>query len=112
MQHRAPLLLVCALALGCNQGPEGAGHVKERLLASVPIESSSQQVMHYLDSQKINHTTYGHEEGGGVVGASLPDKAQYASSSAIIKTDFSLDFHFDNHDRLTALKVTEKYTGP
>jgi hypothetical protein len=111
MRHRAPLLLACALALGCNQGREGAGHVKERLLASVPMESSSQQVMLYLDNQRIKHTPYHHEEDGSAVEASLPDKAQYASS-AIIKTDYSLNFHFDNRDRLTALTVTEKYTGP
>jgi hypothetical protein len=111
MRHRPVLLLACALALGCSRVPEGAPHVEKRLVASMPLGSSPVAVMNYLDSQKIRHTPYQHREAGSEVDASLPDKIN-VSRLTLIKIDYGLELHFDNHDRLTRLKVTEHLTGP
>ena len=110
MRYRVALLLACVFALGCSHGPEGVPRVEKRLLASIPIGSSSRQVLQYLDSQGIRHTPYQPAQRGDVT-ASLPD-ATNASRFAIIKIDYALDLKFDRADRLTSLKVTQHLTGP
>ncbi len=55
-------LLACLLLSGCGpakQNPEG---VKQQLASAIPLHSSQTQVLDYLDSQKIAHSPYHHDE--------------------------------------------------
>jgi hypothetical protein len=78
--------------------------------SAVPLQSMSDEVIDYLDRQKIEHSGYLCDlSQGNTISAVLP---RDSNPWALIKTDYRIVFHFDGRDRLTKSEIYETYTGP
>jgi hypothetical protein len=83
--------------------------VEHGLANAVPLQSSPNQVLDYLSVRKIEHSQYLRDP---VQGNSILAVIRDQSKWAIVRTDCGIVFRFDNHDRLIAYDVRERYTGP
>ncbi len=102
--------LLCALILtGCGPAKPNAKAVERELAKAVPLQSTPAQVLNYLTVQKIEHSQFLRDAAqGNLIHAVVRDQSKWD----IVKTDCSIVFRFDDHDRLVAYDVRERYTGP
>jgi hypothetical protein len=99
----------CLLLLGCGRAPTDTNAVKQLLAAAIPPQATPAQVLDYLDNQKLEHTPYRQDvRTGRSIQSAIRDKRKFT----LIKTDYGIVFHFDDHDRLVGYDVTPYYTGP
>jgi hypothetical protein len=67
------------------------------------------QVLDYFTVQKVEHSQYVRDAiQGHLVRAVIREQSIWA----IVKTDCSIVFRFDDHDRHMAYEVRERLTGP
>jgi hypothetical protein len=98
-------LLLCLLLAGCGRpskekdNPEG---VKQRLAAAIPLHSSPTQVLNYLDSQEIKHSSYHRDT---ALGNTIEGVIFVKSASDIVDPSYEVVFRFDAQDRLIAYDV-------
>jgi hypothetical protein len=76
----------------------------------IPLQSTPDQVLTYLDSQKIEHSQYELDafKGNYIKAALRSDPTQWD----LVKTDYKIVFHFDSQNRFARSEIYEKYTGP
>jgi hypothetical protein len=102
-------LLSCLLLLGCRSAKADPKAVEQRLVTAVPLQATPNQVIDYLNSQKIEHSEYRTDaKQGNSIKAIIRDKARWR----LVKTNYSVVFRFDSHDRLVGYDVRPAYTGP
>lgn len=104
-----PCLLSCLLLVGCGGGKADPKAVEQRLAKAIPLQSSRSQVLDYLDGHKIEHSEYLRDvTRGNSIKAMIRDKSRWG----LVKTNYSVVFRFDDHDRLVSYDVSPAYTGP
>lgn len=98
--------LFCLLLTGCGHvKPDSAG-VQRNLVAAIPLHSTPAQVLSYLDTQKIGHSTYRRDaESGNRIEAAVFVKTPHT----LVNPNYDVVFRFDDHDRLIACDV--QYLG-
>ena len=106
---RIASLLCCLLLLACGPASPNAKDVERDLAKAVPLRSTPVQVLDYLREQKIEHSQYLRD---AVQGNSIQAIIRDTSKWNIVKTDCGIVFRFSDHDRLVAIDVRERYTGP
>ena len=95
-------LLACLLLSGCGPSKANPEGVKQQLASKIPLHSSQTQVLDYLDSQKIAHSPYHHDqEKGNAIDATVFVK----STRDMVDPNYSVQFRFDDHDRLIEYDV-------
>lgn len=104
-----PYLLSCLLLAGCWSAKADPKAVERRLAAAVPLQSAPSQVLDYLDSHKIEHSEYLRD---ATQGNSIKAMIRAKSRWALVKTNYSVVFRFDGHDRLVGYEVDPAYVGP
>jgi hypothetical protein len=97
------------LLVGCASTKPSAQAVEQTLSKAVPLQSTPGQVLDYLSRQKIEHSQYLRD---AVKGNSIQAVIRDTSKWDIVKTDCGIVFQFNDHDRLLAFDVRERYTGP
>jgi hypothetical protein len=104
-----PLVLCSFLLIGCGPARPNAEDVRQDLAKALPLQSTPSQVIDYLSREKIEHSEYLRDPmQGNSIKAAVRDKSKWN----IVKTDCCILFRFDEHDRLVAYEVRERYTGP
>ena len=102
-------LLLCQFFWGCASAKNDQKVLERHLGAVVPLQSTSDQILEYLNREKIDHSKYFRNASDErVIEAVIRDRSKWAS----VKTDYGVVFRFDQSDRLTAYEVHLKYTGP
>jgi hypothetical protein len=108
-RFRIPWLLGCLLLAGCWSAKADPKALEQRLAAAVPLQSTPNQVLAYLNNQKIEHSGYLLDPTqGNSIKAMIRDKARWS----LMKTGYNVLFRFDSHDRLVGYEVRPAYTGP
>jgi len=106
---RRVFLLGCVLLPGGGPAPPNAKAVERDLAKAVPLQSSPAQVLESLSAQKIEHSQYlRNRSAGNSILAVVRDRSKWA----VVKVDVGIEFKFDGDDRLAAIQVRERYTGP
>jgi hypothetical protein len=83
--------------------------VEQRLATAIPLQSTSVQVLNYLNREKIEHSQYLQDATqGNSIKAIIRDKSRWS----LVKTNYSVVFRFDARARLVACDVQPVYTGP
>jgi hypothetical protein len=102
-------LPMCLLFLGCAPSSAEPGAVRERLLKAVPLQSSPETVLTYLDQQKVEHSPY-HQDpsAGNVINAMVRERSGWS----LVKKSYKVTFRFDDQRRLAECRVEPAYTGP
>src|SRR5881396_1826257 len=95
--------------LGCGSVKENQITIRQRLATTIPLQSSPTQVLDYLDRQKIEHSQYIRD---AAEGNSIKAISRDGSNWSVVKTNYSVVFRFDDHDRLVAYDVRPGNTGP
>lgn len=107
--YPAAVVVSCFVVLGCGFTETQAKAIEKELATALPLQSTSVQVLDYLNNRRIEHSAYRRDSAnGGSVQAIIRDQSQFA----IVQTHVSILFHFDDHDRLLAYEVTPTHTGP
>ncbi|MGD0799635.1 MAG: hypothetical protein ABR910_18125 [Acidobacteriaceae bacterium] len=107
MKRTAPSLaliapLACLLLAGCAAYKPVTSDIQQQFATALPLHSSPAQVLDYLDRQKINHSPYRRDpSSGNKIEAELDIKTRHA----LTDPSYSLEFSFDDHDRLIASDV-------
>jgi hypothetical protein len=107
MLARLQILILVSLLLlsGCGPAQNNTKVVEQHLAAAIPLQSSSTQVLNYLNIQKIAHSQ-------SVDRKSIQAMIRSKPSLSIVKTDYGVVFRFNDHDRLIGYDVRPVYTGP
>ena len=102
--------LIGVLAMmGCGPAKPNGKLIELQLARAVPLQSRPQQVLDYLNEQKIEHSGYQRDSGRGhLIEAIVRDESKWS----IVKTDCGIKFWFDEDGRLLKFEVREEYTGP
>jgi len=109
---RLPVVCVlgCVLLSGCSPAIKERADLAMSVATGVQLQSTPDQVLHYLSDKKIEHSQYQRDTAkGNAISAVLRHDS---TSWALIKTDYKIVFHFDNNNRLASSEIYEKYTGP
>jgi hypothetical protein len=84
--------------------------VLEGLTNAISLQSTPAEVLDYLDGHKIKHSEYLRDAvKGNLIQAFIPyDPSEWR----VVYTSYGIDFRFDDHNRLIAKEIHERYTGP
>ncbi len=119
MRMSASFYLLCLLGCGLlavHCGPGSAGErsemaaIEQQIAAALPLQSTSEQVLEYLDREKIEHSeSVQRASDGRVINAIIRHgRTQWR----IVYTDYAIVFRFDADNRLVAREVKPARTGP
>ncbi len=95
---------------GCGPRKADPKAVEQRLASAIPLQSTASQVLDYLNRAKTDHSDYLRGAQGNSIEAII--RARDNSRWRLAKTDYSVVFRFDGHDRLVGYEVRPVYTGP
>lgn len=96
------------LTAGCGTGKANARDQVEALKSAIPLQSTPDRVISYLDRKKIEHSSYSSGKSGGTIRAII----HHSSKWDVVYADYGVAFNFDKSDRLTAIEIQEHLTGP
>ena len=104
------VVLGCIFLTGCASGSKKRQLQAYSMVHDLPLQSSSAQVVAYLDSRKIEHTPY---RPGQSKDSSLTAILRYDPSTwELVYTSYSITFRFDATDHLVSSEVKQHLTGP
>jgi len=109
-KFRMVFALSCWLLYGCSPAKQNPKGVAEGLVRAVPLQSTSAEVLDYLNTHKIEHSQYARDPlKGNLIQAGI----HYDPSGwKVVETGYGIDFRFDDHNRLIAKDIHEHLTGP
>jgi hypothetical protein len=97
------------LLLGCGSDRPDPMVAGRDLAKGIALQSTQAQVLGYLSGKKVKHSQYLHDSAqGNLIYADIPDTRKLT----IVRDDCSIEFRFDDHDRLAKVEVREYLTGP
>jgi hypothetical protein len=109
-KFRILCVLSCLLLFGCRSADKARKALAQEIAHAIPLQSTSAQVLSYLDGRKIVHSPY---ERDAMKGNSISAIVRYDPSEwAVVHTDYSIVYRFDGNDRLIVSEIHEIYTGP
>lgn len=107
------LLIISGIAIRCIILP-CYGHTAPReslealIKSHVPIGSDKSRVVKFLDTHKIQHSSYNPSQGRYVIQAVV----RGSSANCSIKQDFGIDFWFNPRGKITTYHIHDLFTGP
>jgi hypothetical protein len=102
-------LIGVLLLIGCGPAKPNAKVIEQQLAKAVPLQSSPQEVLDYLNREKIEHSDYLRDGSRGhLIEAVVRDQSRWS----IVKTSCGIKFRFGEDGRLLKYEVREEYTGP
>jgi hypothetical protein len=109
---KSPPICVLSLLLfcGCNSAESRRETEAQSVAHGIALQSTPAQVLAYLSSRKVVHSEYRRDAlKGNSIGAILRyDPSEFR----VVHTSYTIEFRFDERDRLIASEVHPKYTGP
>jgi|ERR1035441_1719517 PBP1b-binding outer membrane lipoprotein LpoB len=106
------IFFICLLLVGCTKGNKGDDpieakkkEIEQALKATLPIGTSVQDVVAYLDSKKLDHDNYDRST------KQLGAIERKVFKSLFTRTDVQIFFQFDEKDKLKGFTLKEIYTG-
>jgi hypothetical protein len=103
-------VLGCLLLSGCSPAIKERAALAMNVASRAQLQSTPDQVLDYLNNQKIEHSQYQRDAAkGNMISAVLRHDS---TPWALIKTDYKIVFHFDGQNRFTRSEIYEVYTGP